>query len=249
VGKINRKAAYTVHFETDELVAKCVVELDKELRVKPMQYVIERGTQVEAQLRRPQGGNRFQAHGERDGKLHRLGSLGGEVRPDRQPGRDHPTDAQNRCQHPQGHQCRGLQSVQHQPGRLHRQGRHADQRAERPRPSSSTSPTTRLTRPTARTSSPPRNPRTTSARPSKAKRHIYDYVFTDSNNERKFVEELDASTEVAVYAKLPRSFFIPTPVGNYNPDWAIAFQAGQGQTRLLHRRNQGFHVQHGPARH
>ena len=39
--------------------------------------------------------------------------------------------------------------------------------------------------------------------------------------------ELDASTEVVVYAKLPRGFFIPTPVGNYNPDWAIAFQQGR----------------------
>jgi len=52
-------------------------------------------------------------------------------------------------------------------------------------------------------------------------------VFTDSKTERKFVEELDASTEVVVYAKLPKSFFIPTPVGNYNPDWAIAFQEGK----------------------
>lgn len=38
--------------------------------------------------------------------------------------------------------------------------------------------------------------------------------------------ELDTSTEVAVYTKLPRGFFIPTPVGNYNPDWAIAFTEG-----------------------
>lgn len=53
------------------------------------------------------------------------------------------------------------------------------------------------------------------------------YVFTDSGNERTFVEKLDASTEVVVYAKLPKSFFIPTPVGNYNPDWAIAFQDGK----------------------
>ncbi|MEK1939902.1 MAG: DEAD/DEAH box helicase family protein, partial [Pseudomonas sp.] len=45
--KINRKAAYTVHFETEELVGKCVAWLDKELRVKPMQYIIERGTQLE----------------------------------------------------------------------------------------------------------------------------------------------------------------------------------------------------------
>jgi type III restriction enzyme len=61
----------------------------------------------------------------------------------------------------------------------------------------------------------------------KANRHIYDYVFTDSTNERTFVGELDASNEVVVYAKLPKSFHIPTPVGNYNPDWAIAFQAGK----------------------
>lgn len=45
--KINRKAAYTVHFETDELLDKCVAALDAELRVKPMQYIIERGTQLE----------------------------------------------------------------------------------------------------------------------------------------------------------------------------------------------------------
>jgi type III restriction enzyme len=57
----------------------------------------------------------------------------------------------------------------------------------------------------------------------KANRHIYDYVFTDSTIERDFVGELDASSEVIVYAKLPKSFHIPTPVGNYNPDWAIAF--------------------------
>ena len=58
----------------------------------------------------------------------------------------------------------------------------------------------------------------------KTERHVYDYVFTDSKNERTFAKELDSSTEVVVYAKLPRSFFIPTPVGNYNPDWAIAFE-------------------------
>ena len=60
----------------------------------------------------------------------------------------------------------------------------------------------------------------------KLKRHIYDYVVTDSNIERKFVEELDASKEVVVYAKLPRGFLIPTPVGDYNPDWAISFKEG-----------------------
>jgi type III restriction enzyme len=53
-----------------------------------------------------------------------------------------------------------------------------------------------------------------------------DYVFSDSDGERKFASALDGATEVCVYAKLPRSFQIPTPVGNYAPDWAIAFNKG-----------------------
>lgn len=57
----------------------------------------------------------------------------------------------------------------------------------------------------------------------KSDRHVWDYVVTDSDNERKFVEELDGAEEVIVYAKLPDRFQIPTPFGNYNPDWAIAF--------------------------
>ena len=58
------------------------------------------------------------------------------------------------------------------------------------------------------------------------KKHVYDYVVTDSNIEKSFVQELDNSEEVVVYAKLPRGFLIPTPVGDYNPDWAISFKKG-----------------------
>lgn len=58
----------------------------------------------------------------------------------------------------------------------------------------------------------------------KLTKSVYDYVVTDSNVERSFVEKLDVSEEVVVYSKLPRGFFIPTPVGDYNPDWAIAFR-------------------------
>ena len=61
---------------------------------------------------------------------------------------------------------------------------------------------------------------------AKLDRHVYDYVLTDSDTERKFVKELDTAAEVIVYAKLPRGFLIPTPVGDYNPDWAIAFKEG-----------------------
>jgi type III restriction enzyme len=60
----------------------------------------------------------------------------------------------------------------------------------------------------------------------KLKKSVYEYVVTDSKVERSFVTQLDTSDEVVVYSKLPREFFIPTPVGNYNPDWAIAFKEG-----------------------
>ena len=58
----------------------------------------------------------------------------------------------------------------------------------------------------------------------KAKKNVQDYVFEDSKGERKFAEELDNADEVVVYAKLPKGFYIPTPVGNYSPDWAISFK-------------------------
>ena len=64
----------------------------------------------------------------------------------------------------------------------------------------------------------------------KAQRHIQDYVFTDGTAEksveRVFAQDLDTAEEVCVYAKLPKGFAIPTPVGNYSPDWAIAFNEG-----------------------
>ena len=59
-----------------------------------------------------------------------------------------------------------------------------------------------------------------------ADRRLYNYVIYDSDNERRFAHELDVCDKIAVYVKLPGSFFISTPVGKYNPDWAIAFHEG-----------------------
>ena len=66
-----------------------------------------------------------------------------------------------------------------------------------------------------------------------AKHATQDYIFTDGSAansvERRFAEDLDVADEVIVYAKLPRGpreFYIPTPVGNYSPDWAISFKKG-----------------------
>lgn len=60
----------------------------------------------------------------------------------------------------------------------------------------------------------------------KANKHLYDHIVYDSTNERDFATDLDTNTNVAVYVKLPDGFYISTPVGHYNPDWAIAFYEG-----------------------
>lgn len=60
----------------------------------------------------------------------------------------------------------------------------------------------------------------------KATRSLYDHVLYDSANECKFSAELDTDSHIAVYVKLPNSFYISTPLGHYNPDWAIAFYEG-----------------------
>jgi type III restriction enzyme len=60
----------------------------------------------------------------------------------------------------------------------------------------------------------------------KANKHLYDHIVYDSTNERDFAKDLDTNNSVAVYVKLPDGFYISTPVGHYNPDWAIAFHEG-----------------------
>ena len=63
-----------------------------------------------------------------------------------------------------------------------------------------------------------------------ATKAIQEYVFTDGTAEdsveRRFVKALDGSQDVNIYAKLPKGFAIPTPVGHYSPDWAIVFHEG-----------------------
>ena len=59
-----------------------------------------------------------------------------------------------------------------------------------------------------------------------ALKNIYDHVIADSNTEVEFAKELEAAEDVVVYMKIPNGFYISTPVGKYNPDWAIAFNKG-----------------------
>ena len=64
------------------------------------------------------------------------------------------------------------------------------------------------------------------------KKSIQDHIYTDSNVERKFTQDLERSHSVALYAKLPRGFSIPTPVGRYSPDWAIIFDPKSGIRKI-----------------
>ncbi len=61
----------------------------------------------------------------------------------------------------------------------------------------------------------------------KTKKHLYDHVVYDSTIEQTFATELESSNDVVVYVKLPKGFYISTPMGHYNPDWAIAFREGK----------------------
>ena len=62
-----------------------------------------------------------------------------------------------------------------------------------------------------------------------SQKSVYDHVIWDSPNEAKFAEELEASSAVKVYTKLPPWFQVPTPLGNYNPDWAVLIENGDSE--------------------
>lgn len=70
-----------------------------------------------------------------------------------------------------------------------------------------------------------------------AKRSVYDHVIYDSEVERKFVEGLERLNYVKLYVKLPAFFKVPTPIGTYNPDWAIVvdYPDDEGQRLYLVR--------------
>lgn len=54
-----------------------------------------------------------------------------------------------------------------------------------------------------------------------AQKSVYDFVEYDSDIESSFVKAMDDREDIRLYVKLPSWFTVPTPVGNYNPDWAI----------------------------
>ena len=225
--RINRKAVYRVEFDSNELIRNSIRALDKELKVTPLQYTIQSGTQGEqitdSQLKR---GESFQLENTavetHNASIHSavtydlLGKLAENTQLTRKTiaemlGSIQPPVFKQFKQNPEHFLAEATRLINEQKATIIIERLTYDGIAE-------THDTDIFT---AGQSS-----QDFTKASEKLRNHIYDYVITDSNIEREFVKELDTSAEVVVYAKLPRGFLIPTPVGDYNPDWAITFKEG-----------------------
>jgi type III restriction enzyme len=225
--RINKRAAYAVDFETGELITKCIKTLDDELRVTPLQYYIQRGEQKdEATYDELQAGDAFAVQESSTGKLTTsiqsavkydlLGKISEQTKLTRKTIagilKDLNLAVFNQFKtNPEDFIAKASRLINEQKATVIVEHLTYD-------PLGETHSLDIFTQ---------EKPRDDFSKAIRAERHIYDYVFTDSKIERNFVSELDACSEVVVYSKLPRGFFIPTPVGDYNPDWAIAFKQGE----------------------
>ena len=228
--RINRKAAYSVSFEEAELVQKAVAMLndkDAGLRVTPLQYTIQRGEQTEAvtydgiksgeafKLKATETEvNRLSVHSavkyDLIGKLAEGTQLTRRTIAEILKGMNVAVFAQFKT-NPESFIAEAVRLINEQKATVIIEHLAYDPVEDKFDLDIFTAGLTK---------------QDFSKAGDKLKHHIYDYVLTDSNIERQFVKELDTSSEVVVYAKLPRGFLIPTPVGDYNPDWAISFKEG-----------------------
>ena len=75
---------------------------------------------------------------------------------------------------------------------------------------------------------------------------IYEgYIALDSNTENTFARHCESSEDVEFYFKLPKNFKIPTPLGNYNPDWAVVFKGQNKVYFVAETKNTGKRIQRG----
>lgn len=226
-GRINHKAVYQVEFDSADLIAKCVSALDANLRVVPLQYVVEAGDQVAtleaddlesgkglavkttttlSETTTASSQVRYDLLGEITEKTQLTRRTASAILQGVQPG-----TFEKYRQNPEQFITEAARLISEQKASVIVEHLTYDTLAERYDTAIFTENQTKQDFAKAG---------------EKLNKHIYDYVVTDSKVERAFVTDLDTSTEVVVYAKLARGFFIPTPVGDYNPDWAIAFHEG-----------------------
>ncbi|MGE8402594.1 MAG: type III restriction-modification system endonuclease [Delftia tsuruhatensis] len=225
--RINRKAAYSVDFDSDELVQKALKELDAALRVTPLQYTIQAGEQID------------QVTGE--ALKHGDGFKVSETKTEYNKQSIHSAVKYDLI----GKLAEGTHLTRRMVAEILKGINVAVFAQFKTNPESFIAEATRLINEQKATViiehlaydpvedkfdldifTAGQTKQDFSKAGDKLQRHIYDYVLTDSKVEREFVKELDTANEVVVYAKLPRGFLIPTPVGDYNPDWAISFKEG-----------------------
>jgi type III restriction enzyme len=224
--RINQKAVYRVEFDSDELVRKCMSALDSQLRVTPLQYRVQTGIQgdglTDEQLKAGDGFALTGSTTERGGSVHSLvkydllGKIAENTELTRKTAAEILAGIQASVfgqfkENPEHFIAEASRIVAEQKATMVIERLAYDGLAERYDVDIFTANQTG---------------QDFSKASAKLKRHVYDYVVTDSEIERKFADELDTASEVVVYAKLPRGFLIPTPVGDYNPDWAISFKEG-----------------------
>jgi type III restriction enzyme len=225
--RINQKAVYRVEFDSSELIRNSIRALDKELRVTPLQYTIQSGVQgdqiTDAQLRSGDGFTLTDTSVEtHNASIHSmvtydlLGKIAENTQLTRKTVAEILSGLQTAVfnqfkQNPEHFIAESSRLINEQKATIIIERLSYDNIAE----------THDIDIFTAGQSK-----QDFTKASEKLKNHIYDYVITDSKVEREFVKELDTSREVVVYAKLPRGFLIPTPIGDYNPDWAISFKEG-----------------------
>jgi type III restriction enzyme len=225
-GRLNRKAIYAVDFQTSELIEKCIKTLDKELKVTPLQYAVTAGEQKEEakyeDVKKRAGfvvqenaTEKITTSASSTVKYDLIGKLAEATQLTRQTiasilqGINVARFGEYK-RNPEDFILQSSRLINEQKATVIVEHLAYD-------PLEDTYSTDIFTQ----------EKKEDLSKGMPAKRCIYDYVFTQSGNERTFAGELDASAEVVVYAKLPKAFHIPTPVGNYSPDWAIAFQDGK----------------------
>lgn len=224
--RINQRAVYRVEFDSAELVRKCVSGLDSQLRVTPLQYTVQTGIQADEiadeQLRSGDGFQVTNTATERGGSVYSLvkydliGKIGELVQLTRATVAEILTGIAPAVfgqfkENPEHFISEASRIIAEQKATMVIERLAYDGLTERYDVDIFTANQTG---------------QDFSKASAKLKNHIYDYVVTDSEVEKRFVADLDTSNEVVVYAKLPRGFLIPTPVGDYNPDWAISFKEG-----------------------
>jgi type III restriction enzyme len=227
-GSINHKAVYQVEFDSAELIANCIRVLDKSLNVTVMQYLVEVGKQVVGlEVEELEAGTGFKVS---ETKVEHsavsagstveydlLGEIGEKTQLTRRTcaailiGVDPGTFAKFK-QNPEQFITEAARLINEQKATVIVEHLAYDPLDDRYDFSIFTENQTAQDLTKAG---------------GKLKKSVYEYVVTDSKVERSFVEQLDVADEVVVYSKLPRGFFIPTPVGDYSPDWAIAFMEGK----------------------